>query len=86
VGAFVVVAAGAFVVMTALVFSETVRVCPEAVLATTSVITPVPTTAATASVWFTRVRRRRAASRLACARVRMLGVLRRGQPICRWWG
>jgi hypothetical protein len=48
-----------------------VRACPDAVFATMSVITPAPTTAAIASEWLTRDRRLSAASRLACARVRM---------------
>jgi hypothetical protein len=52
-------------------FLELVTVWPEAVCATTSVRTPAPSNAATASEWFTRVRRRRAASRVVWARVRV---------------
>jgi hypothetical protein len=51
---------------------ELVTVWPEAVCATTSVTTPAPISAASASEWLTRVRRRSAASRLIWARVRIV--------------
>jgi hypothetical protein len=46
-------------------------VCPSGALATTSTRRPVPTTAATVSDRLTRFSRVRAASRVACARVRI---------------
>jgi hypothetical protein len=48
-----------------------VLVCPSGALATTSTRRPVPRTAATVRDRLTRFRRVRAASRVACARVRI---------------